>query len=66
MTGTPGGSRSEIALDGSADIGQQPLELAVRARRIRKLQALLELVGIEAAVAGRPAERQDRALAVGV
>ena len=42
------------------------LELAVGAGRVGELQALLELVDVEAAVAGRATERQHRALAVGI
>ena len=61
-----GPSRGEIALDRAADVGEQRVELGVGAGRVGELQALLELVDVEASVAGRAAERDDRALAVGI
>ena len=51
-------SRGEIALDRAADVGQQRVELGVGAGGVGELQALLELVDVEPAVAGRATERQ--------
>ena len=60
------GRGAEIALDRAADVGEQRVELGVGAGGVGELQALLELVDVQPAVAGGATERQDRALAVGV
>ena len=47
-------------------VGEQALQLATGARRVCELDALLELVDVQAPVGGRAAELLDRAFALGV